>query len=268
MRNGMLKKGKDRSLWVFFLMTFGITWGIWIPLAVSGISSPWFRLGTFAPTIAGLTLILLREGKPGLKKLVQKLTAWRVSVGWYVFALFIALPIVLLAIWINIALGGAVPVFNDPAQIYLVIPAFLYVLFFSVAGEEIGWRGYALPRLLERWNPLQSSLMLGLIWGIWHLPLFWMAGDFHTEIPVLPFMIQILAASVIYTWMFVNTRGNLLLAHLFHAASNTTLGVLPLLPMDNFGSTRPLWIAVGLWSLLVVCLILITGSDLRLSRVD
>jgi membrane protease YdiL (CAAX protease family) len=244
-------------------LTFGITWGIWIPLVMSGISSPWFRLGTFAPTLVALGMIIVREGNQGVKHLISKLTWWRVHAGWYIFAFLTPIPIILSAIWIDIGLGGPVPAFNDPAQLYLVIPAFLYVLFFSVAGEEIGWRGYALPRLLQRWSPLKASLILGLLWGAWHLPLFWMPGDFHTEIPLLAFMIQILAASVVYTWMHLNSRGGLLLAHIFHAASNTALGVLPVLPMETAGRLRPLWIAVGLWCLLVIVILMVTGTDLQ-----
>ena len=253
----------QKSLFVYFLLTFAFSWGIWIPMAVLRLESPWYKFGAFAPTIMALVLIWIQKGGQGIKNILQKLLIWRVSIGWYLFSFFAALPIVLLSIWIHVRLGGTKPAFNDLSQIYLAIPAFLYVLFTSVLGEEIGWRGYALPRLLQGYNALKSSLILGLIWGVWHLPLFWLAGNFHNEVPFLPFMIQVLAASIVYTWMFVNTEGSLLFPHLFHAASNTTLGVLPILPMDTGGALRPMWTAVVLWSLVSILITILTGPDLK-----
>ena len=97
---------------------------------------------------------------------------WRVSIFWYLFSFLVPAVIVLLAIGLHILLGGAVPEFGDPAQWYLVIPVFLYVLFFSVLGEEIGWRGYALPELQANHSALTASLIIGVIWGLWHVPLW------------------------------------------------------------------------------------------------
>ena len=257
------KHRNRKQLLLYFGLTFALTWGIWIAMAVLRLESPVYKVGTFAPTIVALILVWTQKGKTGLKKLLQKLLIWRVPLGWYLFSFLVTVVIVLLSIWMHVWLGGPKPEFNDLSQIYLVIPAFLYVLVFSVLGEEIGWRGYALPRLLKNENALVSSLILGLIWGLWHLPLFWMAGNFHAQIPLPPFMLQVVAASVVYTWMFVNTRGSLLLPHLFHAASNTTLGVLPILPVDTGGALRPMWIAVGLWCLVAHGIVFVTGRDLK-----
>ena len=255
------KHAQNKILLIYFCLVFALTWGVWLPMAVLRVDNPIYKLGTFAPTLVALALIWTRQGVSGLKDLLQKMLDWRVHIGWYLFCFFVAVPIVLLSIWTYVWLGGKKPQFNDPAQLYLVVPAFLYVLFFSVLGEEIGWRGYALPRLLENFNALTSSLILGLIWGIWHLPLFWMAGNFHANIPFSAFLLQVIAFSIVYTWMFVGTNGNLLLPHLFHAASNTTLGVLPILPMNTGGALRPMWIAVGLW-----CLVAITIAFIWISK--
>lgn len=252
-----------KQLLVYFGFTFLFTWGIWLTLAIFRLDSPIYKVGTFAPTIVALLLTWSQRGGSGVKALLQKLLIWRVHVGWYLFSLFVTVPIVLAAIWIHVWLGGVKPQFNDPSQIYLIIPAFLYVFFFSVLGEEIGWRGYALPRLLENTSGLNASLILGLIWGLWHLPLFWMAGNFHSQIPLTAFLLQVVAASIVYTWMYVNTDGSLLLPHLFHAASNTTLGLLPILPMDTGGAVRPMWIAVVLWCLVAFVIVIVTGRDLE-----
>nr|WP_275403038.1 CPBP family intramembrane glutamic endopeptidase [Roseibacterium persicicum] len=123
---------------------------------------------------------------------------------------------------------------------------FLWVLAFSVAGEETGWRGYLLPRLLDRLGPLAASLVLGLAWSLWHLPLWALPGDFHAGLPVSLFLIQSLALSVVYTRLWLASSGSLIVAHLFHAASNTTLGLLPLIPGAGGEGLRALWIAVAL----------------------
>lgn len=249
----------------FFLLTFALSWAVWVPLALLQVDHPLYRLGTFGPTAAGLLLTGLMEGRDGWRRLGRRLLIWRVSVFWYLFSFLSTAVVALAAIGLHVALGGAAPQFNDPAQLYLVVPAFLYVLFTSVVGEEVGWRGYALPRLQRRYGALGASLILGLVWGLWHLPLFWMAGNFHREIPVALFLLQTGGFSVLYTWMNNQTRGSLLMPHLFHAASNTTLGVLPILPQANQGETRPLWLGVGLLWLVVAAVVAHEGPA-QLSR--
>jgi hypothetical protein len=249
----------------FFVLTYAISWAVWVPLAVAQIDHPLYKVGTFGPTLAALLLTGLISGRTGLRKLLRRLLIWRVSIFWYLFSFFSTAVGVLAAIGLHIGLGGAAPEFNDPSQLYLVIPAFLYVLFTSVIGEEIGWRGYALPRLQEDHSALAASLILGLVWGAWHLPLFWMAGNFHQQIPISLFVLQTTGFSILYTWVYNNTRGSLLMAHLFHAASNTTIGVLPVLPMDTGGSLRPLWLVVGLLWIVAIAVMAIYGPE-RLSR--
>lgn len=257
---------KKHPIISFAGLTFLISWGIWIPIVLLQVSTGWYRVGTFGPTLAALVLIALRDGRKGYGELYRRLTRWKVPAGWYVFSIFSAVPVVLVSIWLHIALGGARPQFNDINQIYLVIPAFFYVLFTSVLGEEIGWRGWALPRLLEKQPPLASSLILAGIWGIWHLPLFMMKGNFHADIPVSAFLLQIIPFTIAYTAMHLNTEGSLILPHLFHAVSNTTLGVLPVLPMDTGGSTRPMWIALLLWCLIVSLYIIVVGPSLKAGK--
>ncbi len=230
----------------FFVLTYAISWAVWVPLAIAQIDHPLYKLGTFGPTLVALVLTALTGGGAGIKQLLQRLLIWRVHIFWYLFSFLSTAVGVLAAIGLHVWRGGTAPTFNDPAQLYLVIPAFFYVLFTSVVGEELGWRGYALPRLQERHSALMASLMLGLVWGAWHLPLFWIAGNFHQQIPISLFLLQTTGFSILYTWMYNHTRGSLLLMHVFHAASNTTIGVLPVLPMDTGGSLRPLWLVVGL----------------------
>ena len=111
------------------------------------------------------------------------------------------------------------------------------------------------------------SLIIGVIWGAWHLPLFWLPGNFHQTIPLSLFLLQSVALAVIYTWLHNNTKGSLLIALLFHTASNVTLGVLPVLPMDTGGDLVPLWLTVGLlWGFTIVITILSARASMPLAK--
>jgi len=246
-----MHRGSHQPIIIFFLMTYFLSWVIWLPMAFSGKSSELLRiLGTFGPTLAGLLLTAWMSGISGLRSLGHQVLRWRLSWRWYAVALVLPPALVLAAVWLAIWTGMSNPTFNDPGQLYLVVPAFLYVLFTSVLGEEIGWRGFALPRLQAHFGALLGSIMLGVLWAFWHGPLFLMADNFHATIPFALFLIQSVALAVVMTWLFNSTGKSLLIVHLFHAACNTAIGVLPVLPMDTGGDLRALWIAVLL--LLVV----------------
>jgi membrane protease YdiL (CAAX protease family) len=188
-----------------------------------------------------------------------------VSIWWYVFAFISTAAVVLIALNLYRLLGGAVVNTNDTGQWYLIPVIFLYVFFFSVLGEEFGWRGFLLPRLQQKYNALVSSLIIGSVWGFWHLPLFLIKGDFHQSIPFWLFMVQDVALAVIMTWIYNNTRGSLLLIHIFHTASNTTVGLLPVLPADQYSSLVPLYITVAILVLVAVSIVIFYGPK-KLSK--
>ncbi|MFW5714383.1 MAG: CPBP family intramembrane glutamic endopeptidase, partial [Brevefilum sp.] len=217
------------------------------------------------PSLACLAAIGLQSGMQGLKKVWGQLTHFRVQWFWYPFSLAAPPLLMLTAIEIHTLLGGTGLVFNDPAEIYWMVPVFFMVLIFSVLGEEIGWRGFALPWLQKRFNALRSSLILGLIWAIWHLPLFWLPGDFHQQLPGIWFLLQTVSITISYTWVYNATRGSLWIILLLHAASNTAFGVLPFLPEMTGGSLRPAWILVLLLVLASGLVVLINGPK-TLSR--
>jgi hypothetical protein len=219
------------------------------------------KLGTFGPTLAALLLIGFREGRAGFIQIGRQLTRWRVSWIWYAAALAGPALMMAAAVFLFRLFGGTGLVFQDPSQWYLIPVIFGYVLFTSVLGEEIGWRGYALLGLMKNLRPLPASLILGAVWGIWHLPLFWLAGDFHQDIPLVLFLVQVTAASVIYTWMYLRTRGSLLIIHLFHAATNTAAGLLPVLPFNAGGSLAPFAVSVGLLTAGAGLVVLLGGLE-------
>lgn len=210
-------------------------------------------VGGFGPTISAIIITYIISGSKGLKSQADRIISWRASPVWCLFVLFSPAAIVLLAIGIYVMIGGTVPQFNDPAQWYLIPIAFSYVFVFTALGEEPGWRGFALPGLQSGSNALKSSLILGVIWGTWHLPLFLMKGNFHNQVHLIAFMVQIIAMTVLYTWIY---QWQPVSSLCFHAAGNSTLGMLPIMLWVNGGDVTPLWIAVGL--LCIVTLAVVT----------
>lgn len=250
-----------RQAAVFVALTFAISWGAWGAAILTGSEAAVWRVaGAFGPTLAAL-LLVVRSGHEETRRLFSRFTRWRAP-GWvWAFALLSTAALGLTALGVHSLLGGA-PGWPAADVLALTPVIFLWVLAFSVAGEEIGWRGWLLPRLLDRTGPVRASLAVGLVWAIWHLPLWALPGDFHAAIPVSLFFVQILAFSILYTWLWLNSGGSLIVAHVFHAASNTTLGILPLIPGEGADGLQALWIAVGLLCLLA------GGVALRLARIE
>jgi uncharacterized protein len=242
----IISEPTSRPLPTFFLLAFGLSWLVWIPaalasndrlphqipFAVSGL------LGAFGPTVAALVVTAFVAGSSGVKQLLRRILLWRVPPRWYLFALFWPAFLSLAATFSIRALGGPLPDFTSPAIVGLsplpqelqgvgpwpLLP-FIFLqnmLIGSAMGEELGWRGFALPRLQARMSALAASLVLGLLWAIWHLPLYLTAGHPISEVFVGWLLVSILADAILFTWLFNNTRGSLLPVLLFHASIATT----------------------------------------------
>lgn len=238
---------KKYALVIFFLLAYLFTWSNWLPQALTsrGIASiqvPGFLslLAGYGPALAAIIVASLAYGRQGLRELFGRLLRWRVGFQWYLIALFLPVFITVLALSINNLTGGIPPDFSaagfpfGPAETPLwqkiLILVLIFTLGFDGLGEELGWRGFALPRLLERYSPLISSLILGALWAVWHFPYALTEGTFLSEVPLHWFLINLLAVSIIYTWIFINTNGSLLPVLLFHATGNITSNLLPILP--------------------------------------
>lgn len=240
----MLKK---YALAIFFLLAYLFTWSNWLPQALTSrgltsIQAPGFLtiLAGYGPALAAIIVASLAYGRQGLRELLGRLLRWQVGIHLYLIALFLPVLVIILAVTINNLTGGASPDFSTasfpfgPAETPLwqkvLILFLIFILGFDGLGEELGWRGFALPNLLERYSPLLSSLILGALWAVWHFPYALTEGTFLSDVPLHWFFINLLALSIIYTWIFINTNGSLLLPLLFHAAGNTTSNLLPILP--------------------------------------
>lgn len=214
----------------FFLLTFAITWGLQVPgvLAQRGLLPgdprfylPFAGLGLLGPAVAAVVLAQREGGRAGVKALLAPLLRWRVHPGWYAVALLPAFLLAGLLYLLNLA-GRQGPIAYVPT-----VGGVVFGLFVSVV-EEIGWRGYALPRLQRRWGGFAASGLLGLVWYVWHLPMFAGAG-----VPLnlaLVMLLYFTGASLLLTWMVNGTRGSLLIAVVGHLAAhlNNSHRALPL----------------------------------------
>jgi membrane protease YdiL (CAAX protease family) len=127
-------------------------------------------------------------------------------------------------------------------------------------GEELGWRGYALPRLSAAQTPLIASIIVGILWGLWHLPLFWIRDSIQADIPIAWFMVSIVAESILYTWVYRHTQGSVLLVGLFHAAINTWAKIF-LLPLLTNGMNSVLELTFGLEVVLATTVVILARSE-------
>src|SRR4051794_24486469 len=177
-RRSRWSRGTRMSLLKFFLFTFALTWTCFFTaVALAGGSlavlvSPLVLLGTFAPSLVALALTASENGRPGVEALLQRLFQWRVGLRWYVFALSYMAAVKLTVALADRMILGAWPGFGPPSP-SLILPALLLSTPVQ-SGEEIGWRGYALPRMAERSGFARASVLLGVIWAAWHLPLFFL----------------------------------------------------------------------------------------------
>lgn len=265
----------------FFLLAFALSWLVWLPPLIPDIEvSVPTNLGAAAPAVAAV-LLTWRSGRrratPGgviaaQRDLWRPLLRWRVAPVWWLVCAAGPLALWAGALGLHAVLGGTLTWYVDPAHptmptdpwewMFAVAVVFAYVLVFSVIGEELGWRGYALPRLLARWDALTASVILGVLWAAWHAPLFVAPGLLQSRVPVAWFVLQILGQTIVLTWVYQRTNGSVLLVSVLHASANLGMGVLPVLPLDIGGSQRVLWIVLALEWLVVAGVVLSAGRDL------
>ena len=218
-----------KEAYVFLVLTLALSWFVfWGPLALFKITAisflsddkgPWwaiglFLIGGFVPSLLAIFLTWKKEGLSGLRKLGQHIIQFKLGWQWYMFTFLIVIAGTAGQITINRLLGNT---FNG--TLFLTqLGSFLPLLILGPLSEEIGWRGYALPRLQTRWNALTSSVIVGVFWGLWHLPLFMMVGTSQHELgdPFISFLIKITASSILYTWLYNNTKHSLWSAILLH----------------------------------------------------
>lgn len=261
----------EHSLSSFFISSFFLAWIIWIPV---GILKPTLLpalslIGAWAPTLSAILLTGVISGKAGIGELLKKGLRWRIGIRWYVVVIFGIALIGFTANVIHLLLGGVFPQPTLPGDLHLnQLYVFLPIIFLSniflggPIAEEFGWRGFALPRLQMRIGALCAGLVIGVAWGLWHLPFFVFKDGSQVigNIPLALYMPLIMGWSVLFAWIFNNTDGSVLMMILFHAAINTTLGSLGLFQIASSG-IRPLMLNIALTWVVVVMIAVIFGPD-------
>jgi membrane protease YdiL (CAAX protease family) len=169
------------------------------------------------PNAVGLFVTRVADGRAGLVGLLHRVVRWRIGLKWYAIALFAPIAMAFLALALHVLLGNGAPGFAPASQL---LPILLIAVFTGGLGEELGWRGTALPRLQARWNAFISSLILGVLWGLYHLPAFLLSGLPQQSLPLMSFMVASLGLTVLISWTFNHTGGSLIPVFLYHCAFN------------------------------------------------
>lgn len=257
----------------FFLLTFLLSWLIWIPLALShfnvgpfkiseDISSIIRLLGVIMPMVSALLLTAIYGGRPAIQSLLSRLKIWRVGWKWWIAAILVFPALLVIA-------GMMFNLFSCQPLISLlpITPAVLLanIIFLAIAslGEEIGWRGVALSALLQRHSPLIASSILGIVWATWHIP-FWILIDtlshYGTGYFVLNY-IFIVPTTFYITWVFINSRGSLLLPVILHLVFNIIN--VALFPVTSTTGSFAVFVGLQLVLMLIIILKLRKGTDIN-----
>ena len=251
---------KRNDLAVFLFLAFALSWWPW-PFSLMNPQST--RMIPWGPMFAAFITLGLTRGWTGLKRLLADMFRWQVSWRWYALAVLLPIGITLAAVYLNVALGGPAPSASLFAvnELLLLIPSLIITTL--IAGpftEEPAWRGFFLPRLQEKYSPLVASLIIGVIWWSWHLPL--MISDPTGQRPPLQFLALTMAFSILYTWIYNQAAKSLCLIALLHGVTNTFAGFLF---RHLFGETysQLWWLYAGLWW--VTTLVILTWSAVRVN---
>lgn len=210
----------------FFALTFALGWGMALLMVLFidqveaifgevGYTNPVFILVVYSPGIAGIYLVWKHYGFENLGRFFRRLTLWRMPAVWWVFLIF-GIPAVK---YVSAAIRGTDLGTFPISPWYHVFPAIAAALLIGPM-EEFGWRGVALPLLQRRFTPLWASLILGAVWGLWHAPAFLLSGTEQSAWSFGPFIVGVLAISVILTPMFNAAQGSILIAMLYHFQMN------------------------------------------------
>lgn len=230
-----------RSERLFFLLVFAFSWSIWAPIVFAGddlstLHHVAIGIGAAGPSVAGVLCTARDEGRRGVRKLFASLVDWRLAARWYALCLGGPLAVALAAVGLHrLAVGDDATFHLEMSTVLLSAPLLVVGLFIGPLQEELGWRGYALPRLVDRWGGVPAALVLGVPWACWHLPLYAMDAGGQERAPLVAFLISVVALSVLYAWFWTATGGSLVVALLLHSATNAAGVVLLRDARSDFG---------------------------------
>lgn len=238
---------------LYLVLAFLISWSIWPLVLVNPDSSP---LVPFGPGLAAVIVAFVAGGRQELFDLLRQLGRWRVSPGWYGVALAVPFGVAAAALGAAMMAGAQAPHW-EPSDVLQVVASLLVTIAIVGIFEELGWRGFLLPRLQRGQTALVAALLVGLVWLPWHLPE--LVSD-RGERPLAQFVIYILASSVIFAWLYNSTRAALPIVILFHAAFNSSTKFF----ISELGGSYYVvawWTLAGLVALLAVAVVAYAGRE-------
>jgi uncharacterized protein len=253
---------KSHPVWAFVALTYLITWSLWTVIIVLklplGAGYVPFVLAASGPSLSGLVLSYIMGGGRAVKSLFAKVVFWRVGLRWYVAALLLPAGLALASLGLYVLLGHPWPPFAMFSKGYLLPLAFVQVLLLGgPLEEELGWRGCVLPHLQARFTALGASLIVGVMWALWHLPAYLIPWS-SQHLPLVPYLLHFAALSVLFTWVYNHTQGSLLPVLVFHTSVNLFTAFLPVVPLAA-GSPLPLNLMVGLLYVTAAVVVIVFG---------
>jgi uncharacterized protein len=272
----MIESKNSKFPWAFLAITFGFTWLILLPgiLASRGLfvlPLPMYALvavAQFGPSLTAFFLTYRSEGKAGAQQLLKRALNFRIPWKWLAVIFLLEPALAGLALAIHVITGGRMPEIQLLAQPVAILPGFLFTFFLAgPVPEEFGWRGYLLDRLQSRWSALIASLVVGFFWWFWHLPASLMQGVAQSYLPQAPYLIWVTAFSVLMTWVYNNTGGNLLAMLIFHTMANLANSLFPTFELvPNGDQTAYYYLAI--LTVLVAVLVVVRWGPQHLKRQD
>ena len=241
------------DLVLYFVLAYLLSWALWPLVILNPTSSP---LVPFGPLIAAVIVALLAGGRHELWALLRQLGRWRVHPLWYVIALLGPFVLAGLTAALAVAAGAPVRGTGDYTNWRAITFFFLSTVIIVGLFEEVGWRGFALPRLQLRLSAIWAALVLGVLWALWHLPE--LISDPTGQRPPVQFLLWALALSVIFSWLYNSTNGSLPIVIICHAAIDTA-GRFMLPEFVGDGYQLVWWFMVALYVLVAVIVILVAG---------
>lgn len=235
---------RSHPVLAYVTLALGLSWLVWVPgLLLAPTATGLAYVGAFGPPVAGAVMVRAHGGR--VRDWLRGIVVMRVPARWYAAALVIPLlqpvaaTLVLGATGVPLSMGAVVE------QLPTAVVIFVLMLLLGGGQEEPGWRGYLLPLLQARVSPLAASLVIGIVWAVWHLPLFALVADGAPAPSFMLYVPMVVAMSVIFTWLY-NHTGSVLLAMLMHAGINTSSLLLPIADLTAVDHKLELAVQAGI----------------------
>lgn len=222
----------------FLLVTFLFSWGVWFGGDALGVSpTAVVLLGAWGPTVGALVVTWHLDGPAGVRRLLGRFVQFDIAPRWYAAAVLLPFVLAGVAALASLTLGETVApsLPGDAPLIFLPVVFIVNVFVGGPIAEELGWRGFAVPRLRDRFGVVGSGLLIGIVWAAWHAPFYLLSGSSVVVggFPFEWFAVVVVAYSVLFAWLVTEADDSVVPAVLFHAGTNTAAGSLGLVPVDD-----------------------------------